>query len=87
MDLILSSRYVGSSCEKFHSDVAGRNQFHGETMPTKREVTDRIQKRIQNLKARVAELQGEIGAMPYVPEDTEIVPIEIILEANVSARG
>lgn len=66
---------------------AATNKFHGEMMSTKWEVTNRIQKRIQKLKERVSELEGELGAMPYVPEDTELVPIEIILESNVFARG
>ena len=56
-------------------------------MPTKREVTNRIQKRIQKLKARVAELQGELGAVPDVPENVELVPVVIAIEADARLHG
>lgn len=58
-------------------------------MPTKKEVTNRIQKRIQKLKARVAELEGELGSMPQdVPENVELVPIEIVMfEAADALHG
>ncbi len=56
-------------------------------MSTKREVTDRIQKRIEKLKARVAELEWELGAMPRVPENVELVPIEVMIEAADALHG
>ena len=43
-------------------------------MPTRREIKDTIQK----LKDRACELELELNEMPDVPENVELVPIEII---------